>query len=152
MIISLVQECTKKNLKSFAKLYRKLYDDEYSSGAKIRDYIENDLDEAFEILIYIEDEKMVGCVYIERIHSFAEIEYDEDIFYISNLYVLKKYRRMGIANRLLEEVEKLAKKYDVKMIASDYNINNKASEIVHKNNGFVKVAKLVQVVKRLEDT
>lgn len=150
MIIKFTKEYTRKNIKLFTKLYRKMYEDNYSSDLKIKSYIENDVDELFEILVYIENNKMVGCVYIEKTDVFAEKEYEDDIFYISNLYVLEDYRRMGIANKLLKKVEEIAIENGIKIIASDYNISNKTSAIVHKNNGFIEVSKVVQVIKNIE--
>lgn len=149
MIKSLIREYTSKNIKSFMKLYRLMYNDEFSSDSDLRMDIETDMEESYDILIYLEDDKIVGCVYIDKLSTFAEKEYDEDIFYISNLFVLKEYRKRGIASKLIEEVENIAKKQGINMLASSYNINNKISAQVHRKNGFRRVAKTIQVIKNI---
>ena len=68
---------------------------------------------------------------------------------ISNLFVLKEYRQMNIASKLLRRCEKIAKEDDVHTIVSDFNESNIPSKNWHYKNGFTYMNTNIQVIKNI---
>lgn len=94
---------------------------------------------AFMFVAEIE-KKVVG--YITAFRS-------DDYFFLPFAAVYKKYRRHGIARKLLEKVEEIAKKEKCKYILYTAYTSNKAIEKFSKKMGYKKSRTLIQYYKIL---
>lgn len=156
MIIDIVEEKIPRSIrKSVYELLAKMYDldspsDFLLSGYKnFEEFIESDIDENAHILIYGQDGKAVGCLYLSNYEYLDNVFYENGCMHFSNLYVLPDYRCQGIATKLMKYAEELAKEEEICIITSDYDIDNKQSEGVHKKNGFKVVGKTIRVIKEI---
>ena len=68
---------------------------------------------------------------------------------ISNLFVLKEYRQMNIASKLLRRCEKIAKEDGIHTLVSDFNDLNIPSKNWHYKNGFKYMNTNIQVMKNI---
>jgi len=102
----------------------------------------------YESLLAIIDKEPVGFVeFQKRLHAQGTIE--SPVLYIEGLYVCKKYRRLGIAQRLVDQVKKIAKAEGIKILASDAMLENKISQRAHKGFGFKETHRLVHFLMKL---
>ncbi len=74
---------------------------------------------------------------------FFEHEVDDDEMHIHGIVVSSKYRSMGIGSKLLDEVEKMAKKLKLKKITLEVLDTNKRAYTLYKKLGF-------EMVKQVE--
>lgn len=134
-----------------AKMYKLNSPEDFSLPTydSFDDFIKEDIIENAHILIYQKDMKAVGCVYLNNYEYLNEKFYKNEngCMKISNLYVLDEYRHMGIATELLKRAEEIAKEEGVCSIASSYFDDNKASENLHKKNGYKVIKTEIQVIK-----
>ncbi len=71
------------------------------------------------------------------------------VAFIEGMYVIPEFRCKGIARDLINEVIDWAKSKGCKEIASDADINNELSHIVHTSLGFKETERVVYFVKNL---
>jgi len=69
--------------------------------------------------------------------------------YLEGWYVAAAHRRRGIGTALLEFVEAWARKRGYREIASDAELDNEASILLHGRRGFAEVGRTVHFVKTL---
>lgn len=156
MIIDIVEEKIPRSIKkSVYQLLAQMYDLDSPDDFDFPDYkdfyefIDSDIDESGHILIYGQDGKAVGCLYLNNYEYVNETFYKNGCMQFSNLYVLPDYRCQGIASKLMQYAEELAKEDEISIIISDYKETNKQSEGVHKKNGFKVLDKKIQVIKEI---
>ena len=142
----------KKERKEFQKIYKKMYDLIDFSVNDLKSAMEEDIDNAFEILLYKIDKKIVGCIYVHEYDYYADTYFKNGCYFLSNLYVDEKYRKLGIASKMLLEVEKIARQNKVDTIISDYIDDNIKSSAWHNKNGFNILKRQIVVIKKISDT
>lgn len=69
--------------------------------------------------------------------------------YLEGWYVAPTHRRRGIGSALLDFVERWAREHGHREIASDAEIDNVASILLHGRRGFAEVGRTVHFVKTL---
>ncbi len=69
--------------------------------------------------------------------------------YLEGWYVAPAYRGQGIGTALLEFAEAWARKRGYHEIASDAELDNEASILLHRRRGFAEVGRTVHFVKKL---
>lgn len=69
--------------------------------------------------------------------------------YLEGWYVASPHRGVGIGTGLLEFVEDWARKRGYREMASDAEIDNEASILLHGRRGFIEVGRTVHFVKML---
>lgn len=80
-----------------------------------------------EIIIYEQNDKIVGFCLYDLIFERCEIEY---------IGVLEKYRNQKVASRLIEYIIDDAKKHNALNISLEVNINNNAALKLYKKYDF----------------
>lgn len=70
-------------------------------------------------------------------------EVEDDEFFIVNLAVFEKYRRQGIARKLLEQAEEMAREKNLNNLSLYVEINNPHAKKVYEKFGFKEVKKEV---------
>jgi len=86
-------------------------------------------------LVALMGEKIVGYAYTEIYE--AEMLEEKNLAVIKELYVLPQYRRIGIASRLVDEVERIAREeLGVEYIAAQFPTANFVAEKFYRNRKF----------------
>ncbi|MBQ6947429.1 MAG: ribosomal protein S18-alanine N-acetyltransferase [Clostridia bacterium] len=89
-------------------------------------------DEVTVFWVALLEDKIVG--YISRTHSFETMD-------ILTLYVLKEFRRNGIAAKLLAYLEQEARQKGVEKIFLEVRESNTAARKLYENNGYILIHK-----------
>ncbi len=84
-----------------------------------------------------------------RVRNYAEGAPNLRAAYVEDLWVEPGHRRKGIAQRLLNEVEKWAREQKLDWLGSDAEMDNAASHDWHRSAGFDEVERLVVFGKPL---
>jgi len=115
------------NIESYVSFIKSVFD--YNTN------IENvqKLIEKNNVLVILNQDKVIAAVILEE--CFEAIK-SQKYYRISYLGVLKEYRRMGYANRLFEEVEKLVNENDIKYLELTSGNHRKAAHFFYQKNGF----------------
>lgn len=113
------------------------------------------LKEINEILLDIEnkpvfvvekDNEIIGFIEAS-IHQYAPGCNNSPVGFIEGLYVKPNYRNCGIGKKLIEEVEMWSYYKGFKEVASDAEIDNKISILVHQKLGYKIVETINDEVK-----
>lgn len=65
------------------------------------------------------------------------------VAYIEGMYVKAGFRQQGVVNQLVMEAKKWAKSIHCQELASDTELENELSQLVHQKLGFEEVSRLV---------
>jgi len=156
MIIDIIEENIPRSIrKSIYQLLAEMYGLNSPNEFDLPDYkdfesfIEGDMELNTHILIYCQDQKAVGCLYLGNYEYDNETFYKEGCMHFSNLHVLAEYRRQGIATKLMKYAEELAKEEGIHVLSSSYDEMNKKSESVHRKSGFKVIEKTINVIKEI---
>ena len=145
-------QLTKELKRSFYEFGIKMYKGDEEENIPEEDilyFLSDDIQELPYILLYVLNNKVIGCVYMEHCDYVYEKFVEGGAYKISNLFVLKEYRQMNIASKLLRRCEKIAKEDDVHTIVSDFNESNIPSKNWHYKNGFTYMNTNIQVIKNI---
>ena len=108
------------------KQYNQYIDDNFV----VKDFYKNTIKDKNNILLsYIDNEKIVGFVYLK-----PTCDEDKKGYLIDALFVLKEYRKKGIAKKLLNEAISIVKESD--FIDINVMYNNKIAYNLYKSLGF----------------
>lgn len=86
-----------------------------------------------KVLVILNQDKVIASVVLEECYESIK---SQKYYRVSYLGVLKEYRRMGYANRLFEEVEKLVKENNIKYLELTSGNHRKAAHFFYQKNGF----------------
>ena len=78
----------------------------------------------------------------EYILGYAGLMHVEDEGYITNIVICKEYRRLGVANLLLAEFDRIAKQLELSFISLEVRASNYAAIQLYLKNGYIKNADL----------
>ena len=84
-----------------------------------------------KVLVFIENDKVIGFIHINEIY---------DRYEINNICVLEEYRNKGIASHLMENIIKLGKDTGIINITLEVRRNNVNAIKLYKKYGFVEKA------------
>ncbi|MEM0372525.1 MAG: GNAT family N-acetyltransferase [archaeon] len=87
----------------------------------------------------VKEKKALVAVLGKKVVAFVLFDETWNQIHLEDLYVEKKYRRNGIASRLINAIEEKYGKRGFKKIMSDLDTTNKISYKFHLKNGFKKV-------------
>lgn len=93
----------------------------------------NKLIETHKVLVLLNQDKVIASVVLEECFEFIK---GQKYYRLQYFGVLKEYRRMGYANRLFEEIEKLVKENDIKYLELTSGNQRKAAHYFYQSNGF----------------
>ncbi|MCK4245471.1 MAG: GNAT family N-acetyltransferase [Candidatus Omnitrophica bacterium] len=146
-------EIRKATIKDFErlkdiKIKSKIWERKYNKSLKPIDevkkryfyYLKRDLtfkDRA--IFIAVKNDKIIGMVLGKIVNTLSIIKFEKR-GYISNLYILPRYRRKGIAKKLVRELIEWFRANNIKSLRLEvYSKNKPALNIYHKS-GFKEYA------------
>ena len=116
-----------ENIDSYIDFIVNVFDYE-AKVEDIRNLIKKD-----KVLVILNQDKVIASLILEE--CFEAIK-SKKYCRIGYFGVLKEYRRMGYANRLFEEVEKLVKENDIKYLELTSGNHRKAAHFFYQKNGF----------------
>jgi ribosomal protein S18 acetylase RimI-like enzyme len=116
-----------ENIKSYIEFILNVFGYE-AKKEDIKELIKKD-----KVLVILNQDKVIASVILEE--CFDAIK-SQKYYRIGYFGVLKEYRRMGYANRLFEEVEKLVKQNDIKNLELTSGNHRKAAHFFYQKNGF----------------
>lgn len=112
--------------------------EEYQISFDIKDMLENDLEHIQKYLppvglIYLanHDNQAVGIACMKKI--------GEDMMEIKRMYVRPKFRKMGVARKLLELISLKAQEENYSLLRLDTNLFMKAAQALYKKMGFKEI-------------
>lgn len=97
-----------------------IYDVNFNKNFKFKSLKEG-IDDSNIILLYKENEKIIGFIYGTIIDSKININ---KILKINFLYVIKEYRKKGVATELINKLGDIAKEENIKYIEVQVYSNN----------------------------
>jgi aminoglycoside 6'-N-acetyltransferase I len=102
------------------------------------------------VLLYIKAEKAVAFIVVSIRSDYVEGSESSPTGYVEGIYVKPKFRKTGIAGKLLTEAEKWVKGKGCKQIGSDTYIDNTLSYDFHTNMGFKEAGRLITFIKDIK--
>ena len=93
--------------------------------------------------LYYENDKPVGFISLSLRSDYVEGTDSSPVGYIEGLYVKPEFRRMGIAEKLVDHAKEWSEKYGCTELASDCTLDNTVSQAFHKGIGFTEANRLV---------
>lgn len=100
-------------------------------------------------LLDFEQEIPVGFAYCQLRNDYVEGTQGGPVGYLEGIFVREKFRKTGIASRLLTECEAWARKKNCKEFASDCELDNTVSFEFHKKVGFNEANRIICFTKKL---
>ena len=134
--ITFIKECLIDSWVEHAKNHPELMTEERMRNSKVEDYYSDAIknNKGFTFIVETEGKKTgLVRVYQDKVANFFK---DPDILYIDDIYVVKKFRRKGVAKLLLKEVEKIAKQLGIKRIDARVYTFNKPTQKLLESMGF----------------
>ena len=101
------------------------------------------------IYLYYIEQKAVGFEQCQMRYDYVEGSSSSPVGYLEGIYVMEEYRNQGIAKQLTEACENWSRKNECIEFASDCELNNDESIILHKKLGFQEANKIICFIKKL---
>lgn len=110
----------------------KQYDDSIDSKFVVRDYFKNIIKNNDHILLcYIENNKIVGYIYLKPVKCN-----NKNGYLIDGLYVEEDFRNKGIATSLIDESLKILSNFKIEFIDINVLSNNEIAKFLYNSFGF----------------
>lgn len=120
-----------------AKKESKFVNPKTFENTNLKNYLKNCFNHSYKSYIFVSEDKgdIVGLIKlnIEIIESFF---YQNRALYIDDIYVSQNYRKQGIAKKLIETAEKIAKKRKIKWLKARIYQFNEAAQNTFTSSGF----------------
>lgn len=106
-------------------------------NTNLKNYLKNCFNHSYKSYLFVAEDnnEIIGLIKlnVELIESFF---YQNRILYIDDIYVSKNFRKQGVAKKLIETAEKIAKKRNLKWIKAKVYQFNKAAQNTFTSSGF----------------
>lgn len=133
-----------KEIKIKSKICERIYNKSLKPIAKVKKkyfyYLKRDLtfkDRA--IFIAVKNDKIIGMILGKIVKTLSIIKFEKR-GYISNLYILAKYRRKGMAKKLVRELIGWFRVNNIKNIRLEVYAKNKPALNIYHKSGFKEYA------------
>lgn len=109
-------------------------------------------------LIQQEDAAVFLAYHEQRAIGFAQCQLRQDyvegtstspVGYLEGLYVEPTFRKVGYARQLITQCEQWAKRHHCSEFASDCELGNEVSELMHQKLGFTEANRIICFTKKL---
>lgn len=98
----------------------------------------------------LENKEYFGFVQVSLRNDYVEGSNSTPVAYIEGIYIDERYRRKGIAKKLVEAAEVWAKDKGCTEIASDCELENKMSLDFHLGIGFEEANRIICFIKEIK--
>ena len=122
-----VELLQKENIDSYIEFIKNVFDYEVNKES-IEKLINKD-----KVLVIKNKDKVIASLILEEHFDYIK---DQKYYHLGYFGVLKEYRRMGYANRIFEEVEKLVKENNIKYIELTSGNHRKAAHYFYQSKDF----------------
>ena len=122
-----VELLQKENIDSYIDFIKDVFGYE-SDKQSIEKLINKD-----KVLVIKNKDKVIASLILEEHFDYIK---GQKYYHLGYFGVLKEYRRMGYANRIFEDVEKLAHENNIKYIELTSGNHRKAAHCFYQRNGF----------------
>lgn len=122
-----VEYLKKEDIHSYIKYIKEVFDYDTEEENIIKLIDKN------KILVIKNQDKIIASIVLEENYEYIK---GEKYYRVSYFGVLKEYRRMGYANRLFEEVEKLVKENNIKYLELTSGNHRKAAYYFYQSKDF----------------
>ena len=141
MIVSV----TKENEKAWAELCVELWP-ELTVDSVVRMCHEGLFKNEF---LYVEEGEAAAFLSLSLRSDYVEGTESSPVGYVEGLYVRPEFRRRRIAEKMIVFAKEWCEKYGCTELASDCNLENKASQAFHNFVGFTEANRIVCYTIRL---
>ncbi|QYA41333.1 GNAT family N-acetyltransferase [Macrococcoides bohemicum] len=145
----MIQPLTLENLDTVTNLALRLWPDN----------IYEDLIDEFKSLIHHDNQRVflyhdnhldVGFAHVSLRVDYVEGTHSSPVGFLEGIYVLPEYRNRGIARALITACEQFAKENGCAEFASDCELTNIDSILMHEKLGFEETNRIVCFKKKIE--
>lgn len=102
------------------------------------------------ILLAMSEDKPIGFAQCGLRHDYVEGTDSSPVGYLEGIFVVKEYRKKGIAREMLKACETWAREQGCKEFASDCELINDTSLTFHLKMGFKEANRIICFTKNLE--
>lgn len=144
----IIQKLKKEDFDAWLDMGLTLWPDHSKAALKeeFEDIFKSEREETF---LAKDDEDYIGFINVSLRYEFVQGAKSYPVGYIEGIFVKEPYRNKGIAKELVKAGEKWAKEKGCKEMASDAELDNKASQEFHKKLGFKQGDAIVHYIKRI---
>lgn len=123
------------------------------------DNVYEDLIDEFKSLIHHDNQRVflyhdnhldVGFAHVSLRVDYVEGTHSSPVGFLEGIYVIPEYRNRGIARELITACEQFAKENGCTEFASDCELTNTDSILMHKKLGFEETNRIVCFKKKIE--
>lgn len=144
----IIERANHSNLDSVAALALKLWPD--NDRVTLRNEFEELLQSQNDIVyLAVVDGKGIGFIHMSLRYDYVEGSSTSPVGYVEGIYVEEDYRKQGISKSLVGAGEEWAKSLGCKELASDTQLENRASQEFHMKIGFREAGRIVAFIKDL---
>lgn len=144
-----VRKATNLDIEHWCRMRNSLWPDERATNrAEIEKFFSDSSESILECLIIDSPGQPVGFLEL-NIRTYAEGSENNKVPYVEGWFVDEKHRGKGLGRLLVECAEAWAKENGYFELASDAEIDNKASIAAHKKMGFEETDRVVCFLKKL---
>ncbi len=118
-----------------AKYHEKIDPDFYETNRDYKKEVPEMFRENSKVFIYEENGKIVGYIWAE-IRKGKRYMKEKRIGYISELFVLEKFRRKGIGKELLKTAINWLRKEEIRLVLLSVDVRNKIGVNFWRSQGF----------------
>lgn len=118
-----------------AKKESKFVNPKTFENTNLKNYLKNCFNHSYKSYLFIaEDNKEIAGLIKLNIEMIESFFYQNRVLYIDDIYVSKKFRQQGVAKKLIEAAEKIAKRRNIKWLkARIYQFNQPAQNTFNSN-------------------
>lgn len=145
----MIQPLTLEKLDTVTNLALRLWPDNIYEDLKneFKSFIDHDNQRVF---LYHDNHLDVGFVHVSLRVDYVEGTDSSPVGFLEGIYVSPDYRNQGIARELIEACEQFAKDKGCTEFASDCELTNLDSILMHEKLGFEETNRIVCFKKKIE--
>ncbi|MCO4095386.1 GNAT family N-acetyltransferase [Macrococcoides canis] len=145
----MIHRLTQEKLDSVTQLALKLWPDNQYDDLKVEfNDILNDDNQC--VFLFVADQIDVGFAHVSLRVDYVEGTDSSPVGFLEGIYVSPDYRNQGIARELIEACEQFAKDKGCTEFASDCELTNLDSILMHEKLGFEETNRIVCFKKKIE--
>ncbi len=144
------------------KITRQNFDDWVSMGVALwpnhskkeiaKEFNEQIRSKKYQTFIYKDkNNQSIAFINLSLRTDYVDGSSSSPIVYIEGIYVKPKYRKQGIAQKLIQKTEKWAQKLGCQELGSDTELDNINSQKFHKKLGFQETNRTVNFIKKIKN-
>ena len=143
----MIRKAERKDLPVLGQLGAELWP--HHAAGELAEEFEEIMEEGGAFFLAFSGEEAFGFAQCQLRHDYVEGTSTSPVGYLEGIYVKESSRRRGLARRLLAACENWAREQGCREFASDCQLENRESLILHKNLGFRETGRIICFAKKL---